>query len=703
MPDPSPSGAARVAFARLTGPDHVLVEANSAWFELFPGRERIGLPLTAAAPEWVAAGILDHLDGVLERGEPGDGGDCLTLAGPAWGGEFDVALEPRRDRVGRVIGVDVLALDVSSPPGLPGLLEQQRHLLEEVAVDGSLTEVLERLVLAIEARSRHGLIASVLLIDGEGRLRHGAAPSLPGFYNEAVDGLTPGPAAGSCGTAAWSGRQVVVTDISSDPSWEAFRDVAGRAGLRSCWSAPVTKASGDLLGTFAMYYRSPREPAAADLEASALFARTAALAIERHRSEAARHRAASDLRFLLDATTVIGEGSGEIDCARRLAGLVVPRLAPICAVDVSDGEGGIIRAAAEVEENPGAGGALASFTPRPDRDHPAARMLSRSADAAVIAVPRLADHAEGAHLELLEGLGASEAVSIPLSAGGRVFGVLSLIGTTDRALEPDAVALAGDLARRVAQTMATIHQSEMRVALVRDLQTDLLPPRLPNFAGIEMASSYHPGAAGLDVGGDFYDAFPLDGERFAVMVGDVSGRGARAASATSMVRFTTRAVAPLTSGAAEAMTAVNAALLRVEDPERFITAVYVEAVGGGGGPLHLDVAVAGHPAPLVRRRSGSVEALRAAGPILGQFDRVVFHTCEVTLDPGDSLVLVTDGILEARRGRAELFGEDGLSAAVAAAGEGAEAIVVAVDEAVGRFATAGSEDDRAVLVLTVTA
>jgi signal transduction histidine kinase len=116
-------------------------------------------------------------------------------------------------------------------------------------------------------------------------MRHGAAPHLPDAYNQAIDGQSIGPQAGSCGTAAFTKRPVFVRDIESDPLWAAYREVAGAHGLRACWSAPIVATDGRVLGTFALYYREPREPRPADLEVIARFTHLAGIAIERRELE----------------------------------------------------------------------------------------------------------------------------------------------------------------------------------------------------------------------------------------------------------------------------------------------------------------------------------------------------------------------------------------------------------------------------------
>lgn len=159
------------------------------------------------------------------------------------------------------------------------------RVLERLAAGDPLPDVLALLVATAE-EVQPPMIGSVLLLDPDTRrLRHGASVSLPEFYNHAVDGLEIGPAAGSCGAAAHSGQRVVVEDIQTHPNWVSFREVAGRAGLRACWSEPIRSSTGEVLGTFAIYYREARGPTAQDFEFITAMARIAGIAVERSRAE----------------------------------------------------------------------------------------------------------------------------------------------------------------------------------------------------------------------------------------------------------------------------------------------------------------------------------------------------------------------------------------------------------------------------------
>ncbi len=166
------------------------------------------------------------------------------------------------------------------------LIAAQTRVLEQITSGAPLGNVLAELTTLIETRSAPGALASILLLDADGiHLRHGAAPSLPEAYNRVIDGLAIGPTAGSCGTAAYYGERVVVTDISTDPRWAPYRDLAAAHDLRACWSTPIKGASGRILGTFAIYYREPQPPRPGELELADLLTRTAAIAIERYQME----------------------------------------------------------------------------------------------------------------------------------------------------------------------------------------------------------------------------------------------------------------------------------------------------------------------------------------------------------------------------------------------------------------------------------
>jgi len=184
--------------------------------------------------------------------------------------------------------VDVLAV-----------LDRQTAVMEQLAAGSPIGTVLDSVVLALEDLMPESR-CSVLVLDGSGRLRRGAAPTLPADYSEAIDGLEPGPSAGSCGTAVHLGEPVIAVDVSTDSRWVQFRELAARHELRACWSSPIRRGA-DVVGTFAVYHSVPYEPGERDEELVRRFSHLASLAIEhdqvsqereaRHAAELARQSA----------------------------------------------------------------------------------------------------------------------------------------------------------------------------------------------------------------------------------------------------------------------------------------------------------------------------------------------------------------------------------------------------------------------------
>jgi diguanylate cyclase (GGDEF)-like protein/PAS domain S-box-containing protein len=164
------------------------------------------------------------------------------------------------------------------------LLEMQRELLAEATAGAHAVRVLGLLVDFIEAHAA-GALASVLLLDAEAQtLSTLVAPRLPRAYSEAVDGLAIGPSAGSCGTAAFENRLVIVEDIATDPLWDRYRALAREHGLASCWSTPIRGESGEVVGTFALYYETPRRPTQREIDLVDVAAGIASMVIERQQA-----------------------------------------------------------------------------------------------------------------------------------------------------------------------------------------------------------------------------------------------------------------------------------------------------------------------------------------------------------------------------------------------------------------------------------
>jgi GAF domain-containing protein len=182
-------------------------------------------------------------------------------------------------------------------------LKDQSRILQMIAANAPLDETLKRLVLLIEAQSPDMLCSVLLLSDDGDHVRHGAAPSLPQDYVNAIDGAPIGPTEGSCGTAMYRGEPVIVTDTFSDPLWENYRELAEANGLRACWSTPILSGRGKVLGSFAMYYHEPRTPTGDEASLTNVATRIAGLAIERNAAKEILARTQAELAQATHAAT----------------------------------------------------------------------------------------------------------------------------------------------------------------------------------------------------------------------------------------------------------------------------------------------------------------------------------------------------------------------------------------------------------------
>ena len=177
----------------------------------------------------------------------------------------------------------------------------EKHILEKVALDTPLEEVLREVCLVVEQHIANVAACSIILLDGDGiHVKVVAAPSLPPAFNALVSGQSIGPVAGSCGTAIYYGRQVVTEDIELDPRWADYRDVARAFGLRACWSTPIVDGSGTVLGAFGVYYSAPRAPLAEDLAFVDDITHLVAIALQKERIELSLQESEDRYRSVVD-------------------------------------------------------------------------------------------------------------------------------------------------------------------------------------------------------------------------------------------------------------------------------------------------------------------------------------------------------------------------------------------------------------------
>ena len=259
-----------------------------------------------------------------------------------------------------------------------------------------------------------------------------------------------------------------------------------------------------------------------------------------------------------------------------------------------------------------------------------------------------------------------------------------------------------DVTAERASAQAVLEASERFASLAKTLQESLLPPHLPDVPGIEVAARHLPAGHGVELVGDFYDVFQTGRTTWAVVMGDVCGKGVEAAKVTALARHTLRAAAIGHRGPRKALLLLNQALRQqYPDSERFVTAVYAGLEQRRGG-LRVRISAAGHPPALLRTPGGHVEVVRAPGMVLGLFDDPDLAERRYEVGAGSALVLVTDGVLEARRG-AEQYGDERLMALLAGLPDDTTAggIAAAVERDALDFGGSEPSDDTAVLVVRV--
>jgi serine phosphatase RsbU (regulator of sigma subunit) len=288
-----------------------------------------------------------------------------------------------------------------------------------------------------------------------------------------------------------------------------------------------------------------------------------------------------------------------------------------------------------------------------------------------------------------------------MTARGRTLGAITFANSEAfRRFDEEDLALAEELGRRagVATDNARLHGELQYIA--RTLQESLLPPHLPELPGVEAAARFHAAGEGNEVGGDFYDLFEA-GDSWAIVIGDVCGKGADAAAVTALARYTLRATAMREREPSEALRVLNEAMLRQRSDTRFCSVAYASLQNGPGPPL-VTLAVGGHPLPLIVHADGRVEPAGSPGTLLGVVADPDVRDHRVTLAPGDALVLYTDGVSEVRSGEEEVFGQSELSELLSrCAGKGADAIASTLEGAVLEAQHGEPRDDIAILVLRV--
>lgn len=304
---------------------------------------------------------------------------------------------------------------------------------------------------------------------------------------------------------------------------------------------------------------------------------------------------------------------------------------------------------------------------------------------------------DAGHLAVLRELGMSSVMLCPLTVRGAVVGVMTFITAESgrRYSDPD-LALGMEVARRASVAIENAQLYRERSDIAQTLQRSLLPPRLPEIPGFEVAAHYRAAGEGYEVGGDFYDAFRTPRGAWSILVGDVCGKGPRAAALTALARYTMRAAVIVRREPSKVLQMTNEAILREQTEGHFVSVVH--ACLSGEDNETLTIANAGHPPALLVRADGSVESVKGAGALLGIDRDCAYEDVSATLAPGDALVLHTDGVLDAGAPARALDTEWLMGTLEGKAGRSASELAELLERAALDAADGAPRDDIAILV-----
>jgi PAS domain S-box-containing protein len=601
-----------------------------------------------------------------------------TGEGPILGNHIEL-IGLRADGSEFPVEVTVTRVDVPGPPVFTGYI---RDITNRKRTREELVQGRERLRLALEA----GRLGTWHWDIADGRVTwdetlesiYGfAAGSFPGTYESYVERIHPEDrewvaASVKQSVETGSGHQFEHRVVLPDGS---ERWVEGRGGV-------IRDGTGEVIGMVGI---------SADIT-------------ERKREEDAQ-------RFLAQAGNMLASSLDYEATLKQVAQLAVRQLggsplADWCSVHIRDENGGVTVLALEHIDPSKVDLALELWKrypedPKAQQGVPEVIRTGRSeiypdiSDDMIVAAAR-----DDEHLAILRGLGLRSAMVVPLSAGGRTLGALTFVSAeSGRRYTPEDLAFAEDLARRAGLAVENAQLFAAKKEMAQKLQEGFLPPVLPDIPGVELVGTYRWGGQG-EVGGDFYDAFATGDGSWAVLIGDVCGKGPEAAVVTALARYTLRAVAMQSTKPSSVLATLNEAVRQQRSDRTFCTVCYARLRVREEG-ARLTLCCAGHPLPILLRADGTVEEAGTPGTLLGIFAQPELSDRVVDLGRGDALVLYTDGVIEERAPGA-VFGKERLEAVIrSSAGLDANGIAQAIEQAVLSFRPDPTHDDIAILVVRV--
>ena len=561
-----------------------------------------------------------------------------------------LTVSPLRDADGVPHGASVIARDISDRHRTLTLASRLQALTSalsrEITRERTLTVLLDQAVSALGADAGAvGLVdatgTEVELLGSTGHSEAGLAP----WQSFPLDANLPMSIAIRSGEGVWT--------TSSEELGERFPALAGQGTQFSSLAVMPLSVAQKPFGAVALSFKQARS---FDVEERAFLsaaAQQAAHTLERARLYEAQRQISTRLEFLAEASELLAGSLDPDDILRKLADLVVPRIADWCGIELV-AEDGSLRNVAVAHVDPARTELADELRQRypidPDADTgvPEVIRTGRSELYPEIADELLVASAQDEeHLRMMRELGLVSAMTVPLQARGRSIGAISFVGAESgiRYDEQD-LELAEDLARRAALAIdnSMLFKREHDTAVV--LQRSLLPQSLPELEGIDFAARYEPAAPGLEVGGDWYEVVPRDDGSVAVTIGDVAGRGVRAASVMGRVRPALRAVVAEGYPPEEAIRRLDTLIRESGEGPEMATVFH----------LHYDPETqlgeyvrAGHPPALLRLPDGSIIDLDGRGVApLGILEQDEFRPHEVSIPPGSLLLLYTDGLIERR-------------------------------------------------------
>lgn len=403
--------------------------------------------------------------------------------------------------------------------------------------------------------------------------------------------------------------------------------------------------------------------------------------------------------FLAEASSVLASSLDYEETLQNVARLAVPEIADWCGVDLVDADGDRIpvavahadptrlKLADELRRYPSSG---------TDEEQGLGRALLRGESVLYPEIPEemlVQSAVDDQHLALLRAVEMRSVAIVPIRLGRRILGAMTLVGAeSGRVLDRADVELAEQIASRAAVAIENSRLYSERSAIARTLQQSLLPERLPEIPGYELAGTYLPAFEGSQVGGDFYDVWE-SGSGWMITIGDVTGKGLQAAALTSLVRHNLRAMSEFVSSPSELLARLDA-VLKKQRNRSTCTGILVRLEDD-----RVSMGIAGHPLP-IHITSGGAEEVGSFGPMLGAFEGVQWRDVSLSFPPGSTLVMYTDGVTDAVGGDGERYGRRRLHAALDACRErAASGVIATLSGALASFQVGEHADDTAALAL----